>query len=95
MPLRRGTIAASCVSGFFDCGVPMIEGYGQTECSPCITFNHRGNYKVGSVGLPLAGVEVKLADDGEILARGPGLMQGYWKNEQATAVAIVDGWLHR
>ena len=80
--------------GFFDCGVPMIEGYGQTECSPCITFNHRGNYKVGSVGLPLAGVKVKLADDGEILARGPGLMQGYWKNEQATAVAIVDGWLH-
>ena len=80
--------------GFFDCGVPMIEGYGQTECSPCITFNHRGNYKVGSVGLPLAEVEVRLADDDEILVRSPGLMQGYWKNEQATKKAVVDGWLH-
>ena len=100
-----GTRMRQCISGgaplpphvcqgFFDCGLPMIEGYGQTEASPCITFNHRGNFKVGSVGLPLPRVEVKLAGDSEILTRGPGLMQGYWRNEKASTAAVVDGWLH-
>ena len=76
-------------------GIKIIEGYGMTEASPVISVNRLDDYKWGSVGKSLPGVEVKIASDGEILVRGPNVMKGYWKNPEATA-AVIDreGWLH-
>ncbi|MEJ2014466.1 MAG: long-chain fatty acid--CoA ligase [Limibacillus sp.] len=75
-------------------GLRLLQGYGQTEASPVISANPPGKVKIHTVGLPLKGVEVKIAGDGEILVRGELVMQGYWNDEEATAAAIQDGWLH-
>ncbi|MBA4062595.1 MAG: hypothetical protein C0501_02590 [Isosphaera sp.] len=75
-------------------GLPLIPGYGLTESSPTISFNRLDRFKVGSAGLPVDGVEIAVAPDGEILARGPNIMPGYWNNPQATAEAVRDGWLY-
>jgi long-chain acyl-CoA synthetase len=75
-------------------GLCLLQGYGLTESSPVISFNQRKCFRLGSVGLPLPGVEVKIALDGEVLTRGPHVMKGYWNNPQATAEAIHDNWLH-
>src|SRR5438105_5078924 len=76
-------------------GVDVIQGYGTTECSPGLTFNRVGLNRLGSVGTPLPGVEIKIADDGEVLAHGPNVFKGYWENEEATrAVLDKDGWYH-
>jgi long-chain acyl-CoA synthetase len=76
-------------------GIEVIQGYGTTECSPGITFNRLGLNRLGSVGTPLPGVEVRTAEDGEVLARGANVFKGYWENEEATrAVLDKDGWYH-
>jgi long-chain acyl-CoA synthetase len=76
-------------------GIDVIQGYGTTECSPGLTFNRIELNRLGSVGTPLPGVEIKVAADGEVLARGPNVFKGYWENEEATrAVLDKDGWYH-
>ncbi len=75
-------------------GLPILAGYGLTEASPVIALSTPGRHRFGSVGPPLANVEVCIADDGEILARGPSIMLGYSNDESATAEMLRDGWLH-
>jgi long-chain acyl-CoA synthetase len=79
---------------FHAAGVPVYEAWGMTETSTGGTANLPGASKVGTVGRALPGVEVKIADDGELLVKGPNIFQGYYNNEEATAETIVDGWLH-
>ena len=81
---------------FFEAmGLTMLQGYGQTEAGPVISCNRpAAGIAMHSVGPPLRGVEVKIADDGEILCRGELVMHGYWQNEAETARTIKDGWLH-
>ncbi|EME21691.1 AMP-dependent synthetase/ligase [Rhodococcus triatomae] len=75
-------------------GVTIYEGYGLTETTAAITVNSPGNQKIGTVGKPLAGNSVRIAEDGEILLQGPVVFTGYWKNDAATKDAIEDGWFH-
>jgi long-chain acyl-CoA synthetase len=75
-------------------GLPLVEGYGQTEGTGVTTVSQKGRLKIGKVGQPLPGVEVKIAEDGEILVKGPGIFKGYFNNPEATAETLKDGWLH-
>ncbi|HEX3043080.1 MAG TPA: long-chain fatty acid--CoA ligase [Solirubrobacterales bacterium] len=80
---------------FFDAaGVLVLEGWGMTETSTAATISSPDDFKVGTIGKPFPGCEVKIAEDGEILVKGPNVFQGYHKNPEATAETIVDGWLH-
>src|SRR3954447_18041254 len=80
---------------FFDAaGVLVLEGWGMTETSTAATISSEEDFKVGTIGKPFPGCEIKIADDGEILVKGPNVFQGYYKNEEATRETIVDGWLH-
>ncbi|WP_100266361.1 AMP-dependent synthetase/ligase [Mariprofundus ferrinatatus] len=74
--------------------LPVLEGYGLTESAPLLSANPMHDRRIGSVGLPGKGVEIKIAEDGEIIARGNNIMPGYWKNRKATKEALIDGWLH-
>ncbi len=80
---------------FFDAaGVLVLEGWGMTETSTAATISTPDDFRVGTIGKPFPGCEVKIADDGEILVKGPNVFQGYHKNPEATAETIVNGWLH-
>jgi long-chain acyl-CoA synthetase len=80
---------------FFDAaGVLVVEGWGMTETSTAATVATPEDFKFGTVGRPFPGCEIKIAPDGEILVRGPNIFQGYYKNPEATAETLVDGWLH-
>jgi long-chain acyl-CoA synthetase len=79
---------------FHAIGLPLVEGYGQTEGTGVTTVSRLKNMRIGKVGLPLPGVEVKIAPDGEILVKGPGVFKGYFKNPEATAETLKDGWLY-
>lgn len=78
---------------FWIIGIPIFEGYGLTETSPALSFNNFEHLRFGSVGFPLAETEFKIAEDGEILVKGPQIMMGYYNNQKATDEAIHDGWL--
>ena len=80
---------------FIALGLPLLQGYGMTEASPVIAVNREDDNDPESVGRPLPGIDVQLADSGELLVRGANVMQGYWRNETATRAAIDDAhWLH-
>lgn len=102
--LLGGRIRSCCSGGaplapvtidfYAEQGVPLYQGYGLTESSPVITMSSASQFRPGTSGRPLAGVEICLADDGELLTRGPHVMQGYYENPQATEETIRNEWLH-
>lgn len=73
-------------------GIAVVEGYGTTECSPVVTINPRGDRRLRSVGRPLPGQQVRIAEDGEVLTRGPNVFPGYWNNPEATAASFDGDW---
>ncbi len=97
--LRRGTTGAAPISPellrwFWAIGIPLYEGFGQTECAGVASVNYPGHNKPGTIGLVLPGSEMKIAPDGEILIRGPHVFKGYWNNPAKTAETMTaDGWL--
>jgi long-chain acyl-CoA synthetase len=87
-------IDRSILEFFHGAGVPLLEGYGMTETSAVATLNTLEEHRLGTVGKPLPGCEVRIAEDGEVLMRGPNIFAGYYRNEEATKQDLRDGWLH-
>jgi long-chain acyl-CoA synthetase len=87
-------IAREILEFFYACGIPVFEGYGMTETATAATISTLENHRFGTVGRALPDVELKIADDGEILIKGPNIFQGYHKRAEASFGAIEDGWLH-
>ncbi|MEO6194752.1 MAG: long-chain fatty acid--CoA ligase [Thermoanaerobaculia bacterium] len=88
-------LARDIAEFFWGAGLPIYEGYGLSETSPVISVNTREHVKMGAVGQPIPGVEVRIAEDGEILSKGPNIMKGYWGMEKETAEVIdAEGWFH-
>jgi long-chain acyl-CoA synthetase len=88
-------IASEILEFFYACGIPVLEGWGMTETTGVGTVCTLEHFKFGTVGRVLPGVEIRIAEeDGEILVRGPHIFREYWRNSEATAETLVDGWLH-
>jgi long-chain acyl-CoA synthetase len=89
-------IAQEILEFFYACGAPVLEGYGMTETSTVTTTSTVASHKLGTVGRPIPGAEVKIAEDGEILVRGPHVFRGYYGTGDTTAFGAIseDGWLH-
>jgi long-chain acyl-CoA synthetase len=87
-------IAKEILEFFWGCGIPVLEGYGMTETSTVATSSRPDDHKFGTVGKPLPGVEVKIAEDGELLVRGANIFRGYYENDDASFGAVEEGWLH-
>jgi long-chain acyl-CoA synthetase len=87
-------IAQDILEFFYACGVPVLEGYGMTETATAATYSTIAEHKFGTVGRPFPGCEVRIAQDGEILIKGSNIFRGYYKNDDASFGAVVDGWLH-
>jgi long-chain acyl-CoA synthetase len=87
-------IAQEILEFFYACGVPVLEGYGMTETSTVSTVSTIENHRFGTVGRPLPGCQIRIADDGEILIKGPHIFRGYYQMEDQSFGAISDGWLH-
>jgi long-chain acyl-CoA synthetase len=87
-------IDPAVAKGFRELGIEFLQGYGLTESSPIIAVNRNRAFRDNAAGLPLPSVEVKIAEDGEILARGPNIMMGYYNNPDGTREALEDEWLH-
>jgi long-chain acyl-CoA synthetase len=87
-------IAKEILEFFYACGVPVMEGYGMTETATAATTSTPEDHRFGSVGKPLPGVEMRIADDGELLIKGANIFNGYWNNADASFGAVHDGWLH-
>lgn len=87
-------IAKEILEFFYACGVPVLEGYGMTETSTVVTTQTRDRFKLGTVGFVIPGSEAKIAEDGEILLKGPNIFQGYYKMQDESWGTIVDGWMH-
>ncbi len=87
-------IAQEILEFFYGSGVPVLEGYGMTETATVATYSTVENHRFGSVGRALPGIEARIADDGELLLKGANIFQGYWRNDDASFGAIIDGWLH-
>jgi len=87
-------ISPAVLEFFHAAGVPVLEGYAMTESAGVGTVNTIGHHRIGSVGVAAPGTEVAVAEDGEVLLRGPHIFAGYWRDPAATAAILVDGWLH-
>ncbi len=87
-------IAREILEFFWACGVPVLEGYGMTETATAATISTIENHKFGTVGRPFSGVQVRIAQDGEILIKGPNIFQGYHHHGEASFGTIADGWMH-
>jgi long-chain acyl-CoA synthetase len=87
-------IAPDILEFFYACGLPVLEGYGMTETATVATYSTPEHHRFGTVGRALPGVEIKIADDGEVLIKGANIFKGYYRNDDASFGAVVDGWLH-
>jgi long-chain acyl-CoA synthetase len=87
-------IAQEILEFFYGCGIPVLEGYGMTETATVATYSTVEHHRFGSVGRALPGLEARIADDGELLIKGPNVFEGYHRNDDASFGAVLDGWLH-